>query len=121
MKEEDMAIEVCEEMMEALNLRKFISSKFIYSIFVSNIHPEKNGKGVFALRVKATEDRARPKVKARALKMRLEDFNLERKEKRNVLGDQEMSDQTQKSFKKDKFSFKDSKNKQTQDDEVEIK
>ena len=81
MKDEDMVIEVCEEMMEALNLRKFISSKFFFLILISNFHAEKNGKGVFVLRVKATEDRARPKVKARALKMRLEDFNLERKEK----------------------------------------
>ena len=55
LKDEEMAIEICAEMMEKLKLREFISSKIMNLTMIANIFIEKNGKGVFALRGKATE------------------------------------------------------------------
>ena len=37
-KDEDEAIEVCEEMMKALKIREFISSKLIFPSIISNTH-----------------------------------------------------------------------------------
>jgi hypothetical protein len=92
LKDQDIAIEVCETMMDKLHLREFISSKAIAIKTAVNIHIEKNGKGVFMLREKAKEEKRKPQFKPRKLRMGLTEFNEERLAKRSKLGDAPMPD-----------------------------